>query len=478
MKKYLTFLPIILAGIIAYFPSLKYGFSQDDFIFLYISKAQTFSQFLNFFNPFATFPDFFFYRPLTTQVFYFINQSLFGLNPSPSHIEGLILHLVNSILFFFIIKKIWRNTKVAFLAALFFTISAAHFLSLYYIAAFQEIGRIFFIFLSIFLFLDYLDTKKYLIYLGSLIAFLLALLSKETSLVAPLLFLPIEIIRRKEECILKIVKSILKPVIPFLVIIVAYSIIRFLGFRSVFNEGSYDIASLFEIFQNLKWFLLWSFGLPEVISSWPSLKPLSLLQFGETLPYGYLVLSLFILLLITISINLFFRIQYLSKKILIASLVIFLISLGPVLILHQHSYPQYIDLAFLGFLPILAWLLYPLTQDKLIFKITGFLGIILFILLQLTSLKLSEKTHWTTHRATVADYYHQDFLKRYPSIPKGAEIIFIGNQQITYELSIALAQKYALLVWYPNKVKSVEYKTPDYQVSHKGETIIYPVSLY
>lgn len=479
MKKYLIFLPIILAGIIAYFPSLKYGFSQDDFIFLYISKAQTFSQFLNFFNPFAIFPDFFFYRPLTTQVFYSVNQSLFGLNPLPSHIAGLTLHLINSILFFFIIQKVWQNKQVAFLSALFFAISAAHFLSLYYIAAFQEVGRIFFVFLSLLLFLSYLDTKKELIYLGSLVAFILAILSKETSLITPFLFLPIEILRRKEQSILKVAKNLLKTVIPFLVIILIYSVIRFLGFQSVFNEGSYNIVfSITEIFQNIKWYLLWSFGLPEIISSWPSLKPSSLLQFGQTLPFGYPVISLFILLLITLGINSFFRVRYLNKKTLIASLVIFLVSLGPVLILHQHSYPQYLDLAMLGFLPIIAWLLYPLNQEKNIFKLIGFLGIIFFITLQLTSLKLSEQTHWTTHRAIVADYYHQDFQKKYPSIPEGTEVIFSGNRQITYELSIALAKKYALLVWYPNKIKNVEYKTLDYQISHKEKTIVYPVSLY
>lgn len=479
MKNYLIFLLIILTGIVAYYPSLRYGFSQDDFIFLYISKVQTFNQFLNFFNPFATFPDFFFYRPLTTQVFYFINQSLFGLNPLLPHIEGLVLHLINSILFFCIIKKIWQNTLLAFLAAFFFTISAAHFLSLYYIAAFQEIGRIFFTFLSIFLFLNYLDTKKNYNYLGSLIAFILALLSKETSIVTPLLFLPIEILRKKEVGFLKVSKSILKPAVPFLGVIVTYIIIRYLGFQSVFNEGSYNLTfSLREILQNIKWYWLWSFGLPEIISSWPSLKPLPLLQFGQALPFGNLVLLFFIFLLITIIINLFFLIYNFSRKILIISLIIYLVSLSPVLILQQHSYPQYIDLAFLGFLPILAWLLNPLSSNRLIFRITSLLGIILFVVLQFTSLKLSERTHWTTHRAMVADYYYHDLLKNYPSLEEGTEFIFRGEKQVIYEVSLALAQKYALLVWYPDKVKSVEYQRPNSKISPNAKTIFYTVSLY
>src|ERR1035437_7535636 len=128
----IVWIVLTVAAIVAYYPSLFYGFSQDDFIHLYSSKANNFGDFINFFNPYHHYPDIFFYRPLTTQFYFFINNLIFGLNPLPYHIEGLILHIINSILFFLLINKIFKNRQIGFICAFLYSISAAHFLSLYY----------------------------------------------------------------------------------------------------------------------------------------------------------------------------------------------------------------------------------------------------------------------------------------------------------------------------------------------------------
>lgn len=465
-----------MSGFIAYFPSLKYGFSQDDFIHLSASQASSVQEFLNFFNPFYQYPDIFFYRPLTTQVYFFINDALFGLNPVPFHIEALILHLINSLLFFLIVERIWSNKSIAFISALFYAVSAAHFLSLYYISAFQQIGRTFFIFLSILMFFNYQDNKKKTIYIGSLIAFIAALLSKETSIILPLLILlPLEVFRNRTENLIAVFKKTIKSITPFVAVALVYIIVRFTGLQSVFNEGSYNTTfSFLDILQNLKWYVIWSFGLPEILSNYPSLKPNSLLQFGKDLPFGYLVLLLFVFMGI-ISLLLLPTIKRLTKKILILSAAIFLISISPVLVLNQHKYPQYLDLALIGFLPILAWLFYQTTTLK---RFLGIMGIVFFIMLQFLSLKLSEQTHWTTNRAKIADRYHKDFMRLYPSFPDDTTIVFAGTKQSTYELSITLAQKYALSVWYPGKVKDVIYTTSELSNGSNTKIINYPITAH
>src|SRR5690242_2019432 len=106
-------------------------FSQDDFIFLYWSKANNLKEFLNFFNPFTHPKDIFFYRPLSTQLYYFLNQKFFGLNPLPFQVEAFLFHFLNSFLFYLITLKLWRNKKVAVLSGFLYAISAIHFLSLF-----------------------------------------------------------------------------------------------------------------------------------------------------------------------------------------------------------------------------------------------------------------------------------------------------------------------------------------------------------
>lgn len=466
MRDWLFKVIIILAGLIFYLPSLQFGFSQDDFIHLFSSQANSFLDFLNFFNPFYHYPDIFFFRPITTQVYFFLNSSLFGLNPLAFHIEGLILHSVNSVLLFLLIKKLWKNNQIAFISGLFYAVSASHFLSLYYISAFQEIGRMFFILSSILLFFKYQDSSKKIFLFTSLLSFTAALLSKETSLIMPVLLIPLAILRSKN------IKNI-KSIVLYFLAATTYLVVRISGFQSIFSQGDYQYTfSLWEILQNLKWYLIWSWGLPEVLSTYPSLKLDSLIQFSKDLPFGRILLILSALTIL-ITLILSFKAKFLSKKQVILSLIIFLIPLAPVLILKGHQYPHYLDLAFIGFLPILASVLIV----KGYYKYLGYIGIISFLLLQFFSLKLSQQTHWTTHRAKVASLYYKNLKQTYPVMPDNTTIVFTGTSQATKELSYALASKYALLIWYPNQIRNVIYGD-NFSVKKDNPVIRYPVSVY
>lgn len=461
----LIIIPIL--AVLAYLSSLKYYFSQDDFIHLSAGKISSLGEFLNFFNPFFEFPDMFFYRPLSTQVYFFVNQTLFGLNPFAFRIEAVIIHAINSWLFYLIIKQVWKNQKIALLSGIFYAVSATHFLSIFYISGFQEVLRSFFIFLSILMFFKFKDgQKKYLI--GSILTFIAALLCKENSIVLPAL-LPILEIIRKNSSLKQVFKENLKPIIPFLIVSVAYLILRIIGIQTLFDSGGYSASfSVLDIFQNLKWYLIWSLGLPEVLSTYPSLKPDSLIQFGKDLLHGNLVLILSILLgVIILFLSLSTRF---SKKIAFSALL-FLISIAPALILQGHRYPYYLNVALLGFLPILS-----LIFDQKGFKnILATAGIIIFIALQFFSLKLSEDSHWTTHRSEVVEYYHQNFTKDYPTLPDNSTVVFVGEGNTPKELSVTLAYHYSLSLWYPGKIKEVKYLTPE-EAKNWPQAIVYPIT--
>lgn len=465
---------VIIPGLVVYFSSLKYGFSQDDFIFLYISKVNNLMEFLNFFNPLAKFPDLFFYRPLTTQVYFSLNQNLFGLNPLPFRIEALILHLINAVLFYFVVKKVWKDEKVALLSSGLYSLSAVHFLSLFYIAAFQQIGATFFVLLSTLAFFAYRDGKKKGYYLLSLAAFVGALFSKETSLILPLLLLFLEFLRREKEKIILVSKDTFRKLVPYFLIIPGYLILRWVGFQSTFGEGSYNFDfSLSAIFQNIKWYILWVFGLPEVLSSYPSLKPQSLILFSQDFVLGKYILVLFFI--VAGCMILLFKGSQLSAKSILLSCSIFFSSIISVLFLKDHRYPHYLDLPLLAVIPLIVIVF---TKTTSFYKYVGMGGLLAFILLQIFSLKLSETYHWTTHRAKVAENYRGSFLKQYPNITEGSTIIFVGSQKATRELSFALAQKYALMVWYPGKTKEVWYNKPEDIITQPPNSIIYHVIVY
>ncbi len=447
---------IAFGGIISYFSIFNYGFSQDDFIHLSAVSINNFSQFLNFFNPWATHPDIFHFRPLTTFLYFFVNNQLFGLNALPFRIEALALHLVNGFLFYLIIKEIWRDRKIAIISGLFYTVSAIHFLSLFYISAFQQIGAAFFIFLSIYLFFK----NRYLL---SHIAFIAALLSKETSIILPVLIFLLEFLKQRERPKIKIF-------IPYFVIAAIYLTIRLVGIQTTLSQGEYSLSlTPAQALENLKWYFLWSFGLPEIISTYPSLKSF-IPQFIKDFNLGvWIALSWIVFLISTL---LLFKRSYLDLKNITVSGAVFILTLLPVLFLKDHKYPQYLDLAYLVFIPFFV----RLYNGKGFRQILTIVAIISYMSLQILSIRLSESTHWTTHRSLVAQFYHQELEKK--DLPAGATVVFTGTYDQIRELSNALAGKYAPKVWFPGKINEVKYLPTEGLTRFDERTIVQDITVF
>lgn len=480
--KYLYFF-IPLFGVLFYYPSFFYGFSQDDFIHINASRVSSVSGFLNFFNPFYQFPDIFFFRPLATQVYFFINESLFGSNPIPFRIESLLLHTANGIIFYLLILKFWQNKNIALISAVLYEISAIHFLSLFYISSFQQIARTFFILLSILLFIIASEKRSKKIFLGSSLSFAAALLSKETGIILPLLLPLIEVFRSKQN-FLTVLKKNLPFIIPFFLVAIFYLLIRSLGFQSIFNQGSYELSfSLGNFVQNIKWYILWGFGLPEILATYPNLGMGSLIQFGKDFSEAKIILPGFILFLLSalFSIWLIFRkslsnfFEVINLKYLIILGLLFFIPLLPVVFLYQHKYPQYLDIPIMIILPFLSYLFIKTFQKN---KLLAIVLIASFITLQFFSLKLTENTHWTTHRSEVASYYKSSFIQKHNNIPHNSSIALIGNKQATQEVSHALAGKYAFLAWYPYAVKDVLYLNSEDEIKEREKLIIFHLDKY
>lgn len=220
MEKNRKILPILLIVIIttlAYISSFRNDFVYDDHVHILNNKEiRYFSNIPKFFT--SAFKDL--YRPLRS-IHYMIVYSLFDENPFGYHLNSLLLHIINTILIYFIINLLINKKDISLIASLLFAVHPIHTGRVTNITAgFDQLG-IFFIFLSFYLYLIYSKKGKLLYCILSIFSFLLALLSSEEAIVFPFLLLLYEICFSKEKIRKKLRVS------SFFILALLYIILRF-----------------------------------------------------------------------------------------------------------------------------------------------------------------------------------------------------------------------------------------------------------
>ncbi|MFA6582890.1 MAG: tetratricopeptide repeat protein [Elusimicrobiaceae bacterium] len=78
------------------------------------------------------------YQPLTTLSF-ILERAVFGTNPPVSHLINILLHFINSVLVFELVKIIVSDRRKAFLAALLFSIHPMHVESVAWVAERKDV---------------------------------------------------------------------------------------------------------------------------------------------------------------------------------------------------------------------------------------------------------------------------------------------------------------------------------------------------
>jgi len=133
-----------------------------------------------------------YYRPIQ-MITYMIDFSLWRLNPFGYHLTNTLLHIIVSLSLFMLLKLLTEDARIAFVGTLFYAVHPAHTAAVTYIAGRADLLATLFLLLSLLLFHTHFKTQgKYaavFLYAGSLISFLLALLSKEIAVVFPAVIL-------------------------------------------------------------------------------------------------------------------------------------------------------------------------------------------------------------------------------------------------------------------------------------------------
>jgi len=241
---------IIISGLLyQYFQhAFQIKFFADDYYFLNIARIHSFGEFIGFFDP----RKISFYRPLSSEVFYFIIRTL-GNAPMVGHIITFATFALGLYFLFKIINELSKDKILSIILILLYATHASHVFQLYWLATYQEVLMMLFLNVSFYYFLK----KNWNI---SLLTFALALLSKEQAY----LYLPFI----AGFMILK--NQLIRPNIRFLLSLVLVGLSIFLltqtGTNHITSTKEYQIQfSPKLVINNSLWYLLWGLGVPNFL---------------------------------------------------------------------------------------------------------------------------------------------------------------------------------------------------------------------
>ncbi len=176
---------ILLITFLAYLPSLNNGFTNWDDPEQVIENRDI--QELSFSNTSGIFSTFYvgMYQPVTTQV-YGIVYSIFGADARAFHSVSLLLHLLNVILVFLLVRNFSRRDSLALITAALFALNPMQTESVAWISAMSNLLYTTFYLAGLITYIDYVRRKQTKNLLFTLLFFMLSLLSKPAAVTFPI----------------------------------------------------------------------------------------------------------------------------------------------------------------------------------------------------------------------------------------------------------------------------------------------------
>jgi len=193
----ITALPVLI-----YLNSLGNTFVYDDYLTVtnnhFIREWRYLSAFFN--QKYFVISNELTYRPVVT-FSYFVDYALWQLKPWGYHLTNIIIHTINAYLVYFAAYCLFRNRTTAFISCLLFSLHPIFSEAVNAISYREDLLSATFLLAAFILFVTYHQnpTKRSFVirYPLSLLAYLLAMVSKETAIVLPLLILSYEFILKK-----------------------------------------------------------------------------------------------------------------------------------------------------------------------------------------------------------------------------------------------------------------------------------------
>ena len=228
-KNYFYTAAILSAGVIVYLNTFRNEFVWDDESLIVIARYIKSFRYISEIFRTGLLHDLgvisSFYRPL--QVFTFtIDYHLWGLDPAGYHFANLLFHISASVLIYYFILKVSKDRAVSLLSALFFVVHPIHTEAVTYISGRADSMSLVFVLSTFLLLLKFKETKQVYLYILSMASFILALLSKEMSMIFIPLLVLYYLIYEKENGLKKALVLALKMALPFIALIGLYILAR------------------------------------------------------------------------------------------------------------------------------------------------------------------------------------------------------------------------------------------------------------
>ncbi|MEZ4887193.1 MAG: tetratricopeptide repeat protein [Chitinophagales bacterium] len=174
---------LLLITFLVYLPSLQNGFvTWDDNTYVYENEHLINMDVATM----LTEPMAHNYHPLT-MLSLAANYAVSGFEPFGYHFTNLLLHLLNTLLVFWLLYTLTkRNVFIAFIAALLFGIHPMHIESVAWVSERKDLLYTLFFLPALLTYIRYIKTRQMGFYVATLVLFVLSLLSKPAAVIFPI----------------------------------------------------------------------------------------------------------------------------------------------------------------------------------------------------------------------------------------------------------------------------------------------------
>ena len=354
------------------------------------------------------------YRPILLLSFAF-NYHTSRLDTFSYHITNLIIHIINTLLVYIIIRNtahllgrfsvesLQNNRIVALIAALLFGIHPIQTETVSYVISRSSLLSTFFIICSLIFFIQSIKddkNRKFLSRIISLICFVLGLMTKEIALVTPFLLLTFSALYFQTLRGKNAIYSLTKINSPFFIILIIYLLARI----SLFGKGK--VSSMIDIFIPHLFTALKAFFIFIRLLIFPA---------GQTVDHDLSMITSMWEPAALLSLLCFFvLIWFLVFKILPCSRVLFfwamwfIIAFMPSLVIpHEETISEHTAyFPSVGFFAVISISIMPLLDHYILkkkaFKLLSF-GLLFLLLLQLCILTLNRNLVWRNNLTLWSD---------------------------------------------------------------------------
>lgn len=418
----------VLGSVLLFFPGLFNYFGGDDWFHLRVTQISSVGEFVNFFDPRTTPQSTAFYRPIPNQLYFFVMQSAFGLRPFFYHVPVFVMFAASIWLVYQLVLKLRFSHAQALLAAVLFGFSSTHFTQLYFISANQEIFMVFFVLLYLWFALN----KTVRDQVWAFIFLTLALLSKDTAVVAPVIFLVVQHVvvkplqfqdlRNKNWWLEQ------RTFLPMAFVTAVYLFVRFFIFdASALTDSTYAFDfSPKRTLHSLYFYTHWTLGAPEFIQDY-------LQSFWQFLPKFYdefqrqadALIGAGAMWLGTLGIGIalnwkkYFTRQFV--QLLLLGVVFFALGLGPVIFLPDHKFTIQLGLPMIGMALMLSAFISRFSKPLIV------LTLVFYCCYNVVSTQLTHRTSYTVQRAKISEETKKYFDQHLATPFDG--LIYIKNSQ-------------------------------------------------